>query len=216
MSDQPDVVVSRRLFRSRAVVVLLVTASAVAACSSQADDNAVLRLKNDLGRRVALAPCNDSHCDHLAGSVRNHLDPGASLPVNVDADGVASYYRVSIDSASTRCMRLVVHRTPERSIVPLSSAVDCGSPFHEGGTGMAGTILRWAFLLGLLGVGLGTTARVTQRAYRRVRPSHGDVSSAVLASLAGFGTFVGGWLFLDVYWLGRAAFRFLQRLNLAR
>lgn len=194
---------SRRRFHVLAVAALLVTASGVAACSSQADDNAVVRLQNDLGSRVALAPCEDSHCHHLAGNVRNHVDPGESLPVNVDTDGVASYYRVSTDGGSTSCVRLVVHRTPERSIVPLSSAVGCSSPFHEDGASIVGTILGWAFLLGLLAAGLGTTVLVTRRAYRRVRPSHGDAASVVLAGLAGLGTFVGGWLAFDVYWLGR-------------
>lgn len=199
--------VNRPLLRVLAVAALFATGSTLAACQAPADDHAVVRLQNDLGTRVAVAGCKDAHCHELVGNVNHRLSPGESLPVNVDTDGVASYYRVAADGDSLSCVRLVVHRTPERSIVPLSSAVGCGSAFQAGEPGIIGSILGWAFLLVLLAAGLGITVRVTQGAYRRFRPLHGDAASVMIAGAAGLGAFVGGWLPIGLFWLGRWAAR---------
>ena len=98
----------------------------VAACADPTESNAVINLSNDLGGRVVLAPCDDSHCHSLAGTVRNHLAPGESVPVNVSADGVPTYYSIVAESGRpARCLTLVVHKTPVNSVVPLSTSQDC-------------------------------------------------------------------------------------------
>jgi hypothetical protein len=195
--------VTLRSIQFLALAALLAAVTGLAACSDLPEDNAVLRLRNDLGARVTLASCEDSQCHHLAGEDRNHLAPGDSVPVNVDPEGVASYYKVWTGAGSTSCMRLVVHGAPERSIVPLSSAVACESSFPEDHTSVVEAVVGWSFLLGLFAAAVWTTVVVAPLAYQRVRRSRGRAPSTVAAVLAGLGIFMGGWLFVDAYWLIR-------------
>lgn len=99
----------------------------VGACSDPSESNTVISLNNDLGVRVLVAPCDDSHCGSLAGTVRNHLSPGGTLPVNVSTDGIPTYYRVDAEAGGpARCLSLVVHDTSRQLVIPLSTSRDCG------------------------------------------------------------------------------------------
>lgn len=195
--------------RPAVVALLLVCLGAISGCKVALDpteSTTVVRLQNDLGVNLRVAPCTNSGCRSLAGTVRNQLRPGEVLPANVSTDGTATYYRVDKPGGPPRCLRLAVNGTPRESTVPLSSAGDCASS-SQGGAGVLGTVVGWGLFLGVGLLGLGTTAVVTRHAYRRWRnPPLPDLRAAALAAGLGLILFAGGWILFLVYWLfGRAS-----------
>ena len=192
----------------------MMAALGVTACQSSTNDNAVLELRNDLGSRVVLA-CEDFHCHHAGGTVKNHLGPGGTLPVNVGTDGVVTYYRVAADSGgSPTCLSLAVSGSPQDSVVSLSSAVDCsrssrvsypGGAVTASGASLVGTVIGWAFYLLLVFGGLASIVATTVFASRRLR-AHGVRDAALVVSTVAVAAvaFLGLWVVADLYWLGRA------------
>lgn len=185
------------------VALLLVALTAIAGCRPSPPDVTALQLQNDLGVGVRTAPCNDSACHSLAGTVRYTLSPGDVLPVNVSTEGVATYYRVEAASGPRRCLRLVAHGEPRESTVLLSSAGVCTAS-SQGGTSLAGAILGWGLFVGIAALGLLMTAVGAAATYRHQRASgSSDHAAAAVATGVGFVLFIGGWIFYLVYWLIR-------------
>jgi hypothetical protein len=205
------VVISAR--RLGAIALFLACLGAMSGCKVALDPtegNTVVRLQNDLGVSVRLAPCTSAGCRSLAGTVRDQLRPGAVLPANVSTDGAATYYRVEEPGGSARCLRLTAHDESGQSTVLLSSAGDCAAASH-GGTSVLGAIVGWGLFLGVGGLGLGTTAVVTRDAYRRWRtPPLPDHRAAARAAGVGLVLFVGGWIIYLIYCLGQRALRLMR------
>lgn len=126
---------------------LLLVLGGLSGCRVPAEDSATQRLYNDLGVRVGLAPCEDDSCDRLGGSVRYHLDPGGSLPVNVSNEGVATWYRIDEPGEAPRCLKVVVNGIPRRSTVPLSQGIKCPPPSSRGLADVLEAIAIWCAML---------------------------------------------------------------------
>lgn len=214
----------RSRHRVAAVAVLLIAiAAAVAACGYQGDTVAVVRLRNDLGERVAVDPCGDFHCRHVVGSVREHLQPGGTLSVNVSAEGPPTHYRVLGSGETPRCLSLDERDPGKRAVVQLSAAVGCAQPSRhalpsdavvkEGvGKPLAQAAIGWAFYLLIVGVGVASIVLVIVRGYRHLRNRNVTGSSLALSTVAiGVGAFLGAWVVMDLYWLARGASRILHR-----
>lgn len=192
------------------------------ACQASTSDNAVLQLRNDTGSRVVLTACEDFHCHHAGGSVKDHLAPGETLPVNVATDGVVTYYRLDPESGGpSTCLSLAVTGSQQGGEVALSSATDCRQPSRvalpAGTTAAAGqslvsTVIGWAFYLLLVLFGLASVVATTVFAYRRLR-AHGlrDAALLIVTAVVAGAAFLGLWVVADVYFLGRAVLRLFHR-----
>jgi hypothetical protein len=195
-----------------AVLVVVLGAAGCNVVDDPTEHNAVIQLHNNLGTAVTVSPCEDESCHHLAGTVRNHLAPGAILPVNVSADGVPTYYSVSRSGAQSRCLRLVVNTTPTRSTVLLSSAVACSTSPSKDGVSAIGSILGWFLFIGIGLFGIGATAVITRAAFRRLRRrAVAKVPAVLLIALVTIVLLGGVWLFVAFAWLIQRATRQMRR-----
>jgi hypothetical protein len=213
-------VVARGSSRLLAILGILLTIDITTACAraivDPAEPNAVLTLKNDLNVSVVLVPCEDSQCHKLAGSVRNSVASGDTLPVNVSTDGVPMYYRVVAGSGGTAgCLALVVNKTPEKRIVPLSAAIDCRSvPHSPPSQSMLSVIIGWSLFVLVATIGILTSAIVTIRVYRNLRTrGFARAIATFLGALMAVVSFLGLWTVVLAYWLLRAAVQLSRRIS---
>lgn len=75
-------------------------------------------------------------------------------------------------------------------------------------------VLAWFLFVGLTLLGLTVTVLGTVRTYRNMQ-TDGNTSLVATASAAGVAIvlFLGGWLFLALYWLVIRALRTIQRIE---
>ncbi len=199
----------RALALAGLVGVLLLTGCA-ASSGGSADGVGASRLRNDLGVSATVAICADAACAHLPSTVKNRLEPGASLPVNVAVD-VDQYYIVEVAGAPARCLRVPAHPDSSEPTVALSAAIACVPPVRAGSAETAARsaygVLKWLALVPLFAASCALwwiIGIVTRDAYRFIRRrSAGRIGSVAAVALCAAALLLGGWLLALPYWVGK-------------
>jgi hypothetical protein len=77
---------------------------------------------------------------------------------------------------------------------------------------LVANLFAWALVIGIAAAGMVITVLGTARTYRTMkRDGRSTGASTVVASLAAVVLFLGGWLFLGLYWLAARVGRVVLR-----
>jgi hypothetical protein len=192
-------------------VVALISRDVFHASIDPTEQSLAVTLHNDSASAVVLKQC-DAKCDSF--HEQDRLLPGASVRVNASSDNVANWWLVTdSDGRAVGCLPLRYGHEIAGLVVNISERTACPAAPSASGSDVFGSILGFALVFGVAGIGVASIVFTTLHAHGWIvaRGLRGGPATA-LTSLAAVVAIFGGWLIFDFYVVIRQGARWMRRL----